>query len=77
MAAALMPALAVEPNDDQIVALAAAEELPPRRIALAWHRHRALSPAARTFIDCAIELCAGARRRGAGSPEGVGTIAPR
>ena len=46
MAAALMPALAVEPNDDQVVVLATAEELPPRRIALAWHRHRALSRAA-------------------------------
>ena len=51
MAAALMPALAVEPNDDQVVVLTTAEPLPPRRIALAWHRHRALSRAARTFID--------------------------
>jgi DNA-binding transcriptional LysR family regulator len=73
MAAALMPALAVEPNDDQIVALAP-EELPARRIALAWHRHRALSPAARTFIECAVELCAelDAAQEAA---EGVGTIA--
>ena len=47
MAAALMPALAVEPHDDQVVLLTTEEELPPRRIALAWHRHRALSPAAR------------------------------
>jgi DNA-binding transcriptional LysR family regulator len=47
MAAALMPALAVEPSDEQVVALAP-EDLPPRRIALAWHRHRTLSPAART-----------------------------
>jgi DNA-binding transcriptional LysR family regulator len=78
MAAALMPALAVEPNDDQIVALAPGE-LPPRRIALAWHRHRALSPAARTFIECAIDLCArlDGGAAGATTPEGVGTIAPR
>jgi DNA-binding transcriptional LysR family regulator len=75
MAAALMPVLAVEPNDDQVVALATPEELPPRRIALAWHRHRALSPAARTFIDCAIDLCA-SLGRGAPAPEGVGTIPP-
>ncbi len=75
MAAALMPALAIEPNDDQVVLLPVPEGLPPRRIALAWHRHRTLSPAARTFIDCAIELCA---RLDAGPPlpEGVGTIAP-
>jgi DNA-binding transcriptional LysR family regulator len=78
MAAALMPALAVEPNDEQIVALAS-PELPPRRIALAWHRHRALSPAARSFIECAIDLCAELDRGAAGAtaPGGVGTIAPR
>jgi len=75
MAAALMPALAVEPNDEQIVALAP-PELPPRRIALAWHEHRALSPAARTFIECAIDLCA-ALDVAAPDPEGIGTIAPR
>jgi DNA-binding transcriptional LysR family regulator len=75
MAAALMPALAVEPSDEQVVALAP-EDLPPRRIALAWHRHRTLSPAARTFIDSAIELCAGLDAR-APDPEGIGTIAPR
>ena len=76
MAAALMPALAVEPNDDQIVILATAEELPPRRIALAWHRHRALSRAARSYIDRAVELCAGLDVA-APDPEGIGTIAPR
>jgi DNA-binding transcriptional LysR family regulator len=76
MAAALMPALAIEPNDDQIVALTTAEGLPPRRIALAWHRHRALSPAARTFIDCAVGLCAGLDPA-APAPEGIGTIASR
>jgi len=75
MAAALMPALAVEPNDEQIVALAPLE-LPPRRIALAWHRHRALSPAARTFIDRAVELCASLDAE-ATAPGGVGTIASR
>jgi len=76
MAAALMPALAVEPNDDQVVVLTTAEALPPRRIALAWHRHRALSRAARTFIDCAVELCAGLDAP-APDAEGIGTIAPR
>ena len=75
MAAALMPALAVEPNDTQVVALAVPDGLPPRRIALAWHRHRTLSPAARTFIDCAIELCRELDLE-APAPEGVGTIAP-
>jgi DNA-binding transcriptional LysR family regulator len=79
VAAALMPALAVEPNDDQIVALSPPDGLPPRRIALAWHRHRALSPAARTFIDCAIDLCARLDGEATGAPatEAVGSIAPR
>jgi DNA-binding transcriptional LysR family regulator len=76
MAAALMPLLAVEPHDDQIVALATPEELPPRRIAVAWHQHRARSPAARTFVECAIDLCA-SLGPDASTPEGVGTIAPR
>ena len=76
MAAALMPALAVEPHDEQVVVLTTAEELPPRRIALAWHRHRALSRAARTFIDRAVDLCAGLDAP-APAPEGSGTIAPR
>ena len=77
MAAALMPVLAVGPNDDQIVALSTPGELPPRRIALAVAPHRALSPAARTFIECAIDLCASLRRAGRQTPGGVGTIAPR
>ncbi len=75
MAAALIPALALEPNDEQVVALAPAE-LPPRRIGLAWHMHRALSPAARTFIECAVDLCARLDTT-APDPEGIGTIAPR
>jgi DNA-binding transcriptional LysR family regulator len=74
MAAALMPALAVEPNDEHVVALTLLEGLPPRRIALAWHLHRTLSPAARTFIDCAAELCAQIDLESRPS-EGVGTIA--
>jgi DNA-binding transcriptional LysR family regulator len=33
-------------------------EIPPRRIALAWHRDRHRSPAARAFVDVAVEVCA-------------------
>ena len=75
MAAALMPALALEPNDDQVVARQVLEGLPPRRIALAWHLHRTLSPAARTFIERAIELCSEFEAK-APTAEGIGTIAP-
>ena len=31
--------------------------VPDRRIAIAWHRDRALSPAARAFIALAQQLC--------------------
>jgi DNA-binding transcriptional LysR family regulator len=33
-------------------------EIPRRRIALAWHRDRHRSPAARAFADVAAEVCA-------------------
>ncbi len=33
-------------------------EIPPRRIALAWHRDRHRSPAARAFVEVAAEVCA-------------------
>jgi DNA-binding transcriptional LysR family regulator len=32
--------------------------VPPRRIAVAWHRDRHRSPAARAFIDAAREVSA-------------------
>ena len=50
MAAALVPLLAVEVSDERVELLRVAEELPDRRIALAWHRDRARSSAARAFL---------------------------
>ena len=73
---ALAPRLTVDPNDADTVAIDMGEDVPVRRIVLAWHRHRALSRAARTFIDCAVELCA-ALDAPAPDREGIGTIAPR
>lgn len=58
MAAALVPMLAADRSDPQVAVLPMSGEVPDRRIALAWHRDRALSPGARAFIACARELCA-------------------
>ena len=55
---ALVPLLATDPKDDRISVLELDPEIPPRRIALAWHRDRHQSPAARAFVDVAVEVCA-------------------
>jgi DNA-binding transcriptional LysR family regulator len=55
---ALFPSLAVDPNDDRVVALPLEPNVPPRQIVLAWHRDRDRSPAARAFVDLAKGLCA-------------------
>jgi DNA-binding transcriptional LysR family regulator len=58
MAAALVPLLAADEHDEAIALLDIEGGVPDRRIAIAWHRDRALSPAARAFIALAQELCA-------------------
>jgi DNA-binding transcriptional LysR family regulator len=56
--AALVPQLAVDPHDDRVSVLELEPQIPRRRIALAWHRDRHRSPAARAFIELAAEVCA-------------------
>ena len=56
--AALVPLLTIDPNDDRVAILELEPEIPPRRIALAWHRDRHRSPAARAFAELAHEVCA-------------------
>ncbi|HWH05421.1 MAG TPA: LysR family transcriptional regulator [Gaiellaceae bacterium] len=51
--AALVPLLAVDAHDDRVAVLDVEPEIPARRIALAWHRDRHRSPAARAFLDLA------------------------
>jgi DNA-binding transcriptional LysR family regulator len=59
--AALVPQLAFEPRDDEVVALPLdADLLPPRIVALAWHRDRHLGPEIEGFIDVVRECCAAA-----------------
>jgi DNA-binding transcriptional LysR family regulator len=56
--AALLPRLAVEPADDGVVRIDLDGRVPPRLIALVWHRDRYRSPAARAFVETALEVCA-------------------
>jgi DNA-binding transcriptional LysR family regulator len=56
--AALVPLLTVDPHDERSRLLALEPEIPPRRIAIAWHRDRHRSPAARAFVHAAVALCA-------------------
>jgi molybdate transport repressor ModE-like protein len=53
---ALVPLLAVTPNDPRVALLRVEPPVPPRRIAVAWHRDRHHSPAARAFIDAAAAV---------------------
>jgi molybdate transport repressor ModE-like protein len=55
---ALVPLLATDPKDERVRVLELDPEIPPRRIALAWHRDRHRSPAARAFTEVAAEVCA-------------------
>jgi DNA-binding transcriptional LysR family regulator len=54
MGIAFVPRLALE-ADPRIVARELPATVPPRVIGLAWHRDRYQSPAARAFIDRAVE----------------------
>ncbi len=57
MGAALVPALAVNQQDPSTVMLDLDEQVPPRVVAIAWHRDRYRSPAARAFVDLAARIC--------------------
>jgi DNA-binding transcriptional LysR family regulator len=53
----LIPKLAVDENDSRVVAVELGPKVPPRVIAIAWHRDRYRLPAAGAFIELAQELC--------------------
>ncbi len=59
---ALMPLLAVSPGDDRIRVLRLDPPVPRRDISVVWHRDRHRSPAARTFVEIAIEVGAEVER---------------
>ena len=56
--AAMLPRLAIEPHDGTVIERELTGRVPPRLIALAWHRDRYRSPAARAFVETAREVCA-------------------
>jgi molybdate transport repressor ModE-like protein len=53
---ALAPLLAVDMNDPGIAAVELGDRFPPRILAIARHRDRQESPAARTFVGAAVRL---------------------
>jgi molybdate transport repressor ModE-like protein len=55
---ALLPTLTVDPNDDSTRTVELGNKIPPRVIAVAWHRDRYRSAAARAFVELAAEVCA-------------------
>ena len=55
---ALVPLLAVTPEDPRVAVLRFEPPVPPRRIAVAWHRDRHRSPAARAFVEAARAVSA-------------------
>jgi molybdate transport repressor ModE-like protein len=56
--AALLPSLAVDPNDEATRQIELGANVPPRLIAVAWHRDRYRSPAANAFTELATDVCA-------------------
>jgi len=58
MGVALVPRLTVDPGRADVVQLGIAAELPPRLIALVWHRDRELSAAATELVEIAGAVCA-------------------
>ena len=56
MGSALVPLLAADQDDPGVVLLPA--DVPPRRIAIAWHHDRHRSPGSHAFVDLARDVCA-------------------
>ena len=54
---ALAPRLTVDENDARTTVLEVDARIPPRTIAIAWHRDRYRTPASRAFVDEAVSLC--------------------
>jgi DNA-binding transcriptional LysR family regulator len=58
---ALVPVLAVDTSSRAVAVIPT--DLPPRRIALMWHRDRFRSPAARAFVEMAVRVGVEVQRR--------------
>jgi DNA-binding transcriptional LysR family regulator len=64
---AVVPQLVVNPRNPAYVALPFGNRIPPRRLAIAWHRDRYRSAAAIAFAELAKELSDGASESSSGS----------
>ena len=51
--AALVPLLSVSPGDDRVRVMELEPAVPPRVLAVVWHRDRHRSPAAKAFVEIA------------------------
>jgi DNA-binding transcriptional LysR family regulator len=56
MGAAVVPRLVVNPRNPAVTALPLGSRIPPRHIAVVWHRDRYRSAAAEAFVELAREL---------------------
>ena len=56
--AAMLPRLAIEQHDGTVAERDLTGRVPPRVIALAWHRDRYRTPAAGAFVETAQEVSA-------------------
>jgi DNA-binding transcriptional LysR family regulator len=63
----LAPRLAAEPGGQPLVALPVEARLPPRQVAIAWHRDRLRTCTAGMFVDLAVDVAAGLAGRPAAS----------
>jgi DNA-binding transcriptional LysR family regulator len=57
LGAALVPRLTLDESDPRVRVVQLEPPLPPRRIALCWHRDRHRSPAARAFVELSVAVC--------------------
>jgi LysR family cyn operon transcriptional activator len=58
VASAVLPRLVVDPADARIRAIPIDHLLPPRKVAIMWHRDRYRSPALEAFVALARAVCA-------------------
>lgn len=63
MGMAVMPLLALEPDDPRTVIVPLEPPIPPRLVSIGWRRDRTLSPTAKRVIELAREMTADLRAR--------------
>ena len=63
MGMAVVPLLAVDPDDTRVAVRPLDPPIPPRHISLSWHRHRTRSPVVDRFVELAWEQTAHLRER--------------